>query len=357
MGDGAHTDGPDPADLRFDISRDLICTVDASGHFTSLNAAWERVLGWSREELMSRPLLDFVHPDDIARTAASSGRIAEADLELIAFENRYRTKDGDYRWLRWNARTDGETWFAIAYDITESMLAERWLREAIDERRLLAYSQPIVDQRTSAIVQEELLVRLRANEYGRVLEPAEFLPDAERNGTIRAIDLWMASRGIELAGGGRNVEVNLSAHSIADDEVMAELTGELASAGIAARRLVFEVTESAALANLDAAGEAAARLGRLGCMIALDDFGTGFASLSHLRRLPIQILKIDQSFVGGMLDNAEDRAVVRGIAAIARELGMKTVAEGVEDPTTYAILRGFGIDRAQGYLIGRPAPV
>src|SRR4051812_8170784 len=140
--------------LRFDMEQDLLCTAGGDGYFKSLNASWERVLGWSREELMSRPYVEFVHPDDVERTAAEAGRISEIDRELVAFDNRFVTKDGGYRWLRWTARTDGETWFSVAFDITPHKHAEDELRAAIDQDRLLAYSQPIIDQRSGTVVQE-----------------------------------------------------------------------------------------------------------------------------------------------------------------------------------------------------------
>ncbi len=351
---------PEPPGLRFDMELDLLCTAGADNRFKSLNAAWERVLGWTREELMSRPYVEFVHPDDLAATTAEAARIGEVDRELIAFENRFRTKEGDYRWLRWSARTDGETWFAIAFDVTDSKRAEDDLRVAIQQNRLLAYSQPIIDQRSGTVVQEELLVRLRTNGGGptdRVLQPADFLPEAERSGLIRNIDLWMTMRALDLAARGRNVEVNLSGTTISDAGVMAELASRLGAAGVTARRLVFEITETAAFENADAAQDLAEQLGRLGCMLALDDFGTGFGSLTHLRELPIHMIKIDASFVSGLRDNPEDQALVRGVATIARELGMQTVAEGVEDATTFGLLREYGVDRIQGFLIGRPAPV
>src|SRR5918999_2654328 len=107
-------------ELAFDIERDLICTTNADGCFASLNAAWERMLGWSREELMARPFLDFVHPDDVERTAREAARVDEPDRELVGLENRYRAKDGSWRWVRWSARSDGTTWFAVGHDITES---------------------------------------------------------------------------------------------------------------------------------------------------------------------------------------------------------------------------------------------
>ena len=123
---------------------------------------------------------------------------------------------------------------------------------------------------------------------------------------------------------------------------MAEIADRLADAGVSARRLVFEITETAALENVDAARDLAERLGRLGCVIALDDFGTGYGSLTHLRRLPVKLIKIDASFVRGLREHPEDRALVRGVAAIARELGMQTVAEGVEDAATFGCCASTG---------------
>jgi PAS domain S-box-containing protein len=347
------------AGMQFDMERDLLCTANGEGRFTSLNAAWETVLGWSRAELMSRPLIEFVHPGDVRRTAAEVARIGEVDREIVALESRFRTSSGGWRWLRWNARTDGETWFAVAFDVSERKQSEERLRAAIEQERLLAYCQPIIDRRSGTVVQEELLVRIRDDGLGtpRVLTPAEFLPAAERSGLIRSIDLWMTMRGLELAEHGRNVEVNLSAHTIADDGLMAEIAERLGRVGVSARRLVFEITETAALENVDAARDLAERLGRLGCAIALDDFGTGYGSLTHLRKLPVKLIKIDASFVRGMRDHPEDRALVRGVAAIAKELEMQTVAEGVEDATTYDLLRDYEIDRVQGFLIGRPMPL
>lgn len=355
--DGSPEFQPGRDELGFSMERDLLCTADMSGRFTSLNAAWERALGWSREELMARPFIEFVHPDDVAPTAEAAASLAEPDHELHAFENRYKVKDGGWRWLRWSARSDGETLFAIASDVTEAKEAEQRLRQALAENRLLAYSQPIVEHRSGRVVQEELLVRLRAGNNGDVLAPADFLPEAERSGLILEIDRWMTAQGLDLASRGRNVEVNLSAKSIVDDQFMTDLTEAVRSVGAGARRLVFEITETAALDDLDAASEFAERLDRLGCRIALDDFGTGFGSLTHLRRLPVHVLKVDISFVSGLRTNPQDQALVRGVAAIATELRMETIAEGVEDAITYRLLGDYRIDRAQGFLIGRPMPI
>ena len=350
-------DGGRDGGLRFDIERDLLCTADADGYFQSLNAAWERVLGWSREELMERPLIEFVHPDDVERTLEQASRIVRPDYQMVNFENRYRTKDGGWRWLRWSARSDGQTWFSVAYDVTGEKEAEERLRGALTEDRLVAYSQPIVDPRLNRVVQEELLARLRAPGNGEIIAADEFLPQAERYGLIGIVDRWIAMEGVAVARRGRPVGVNLSARSIADEELGTALERELRAAGPSVRRIMFEITETAAVENLDAAREFTLRLGALGCRFALDDFGTGFGSLVYLRHLPLEQLKIDVNFVAQVTDSPDDQAMVRSIVAVAREFGLGTVAEGVEDEPTLQMLRDFGVDYVQGSLTGPPQPL
>jgi PAS domain S-box-containing protein len=347
-----------PAEIGFEIDRDLLCTADARGYFITLNRAWERVLGWTREELQARPFIELVHPGDRERTAALSAKITEPDYHLVNFENRLRAKRGGYRWLRWSARSDGETWFAVAFDVTERKEAEQRLRVAMAEDRLVAYAQPIADQPSGRIVQEELLVRMLADgDPEGVLYPREFVPLAERSGLIVAIDRWMTDRAIELAASGRPAEVNLSAVSICDSELPADIAESLARAGAGAANVVFEITETAAIRHLEAAREFVERLSRLGCRFALDDFGTGFGSLTYLRHLPVQYLKIDAAFVRNLRTSPADQRMVSSIVAMAGQFGLRTVAEGVEDVETLALVRDFGVDLAQGYCVGRPRPV
>ena len=341
----------------FDIGRDLLCTTDASGYFTTLNAGWERLLGWTRDELMARPFIEFVHPDDVERTAGAAAKVTSPDYELVDFENRYLHRDGTWRWLQWSARSDGEMWFALAFDITERKETEARLRRVLTDEFLLAYSQPIVDH-LGIRAQEELLVRMREpSGNGDVIGPEDFVPDAERTGLIGVVDRWMARQGVAVAGSGRVADVNLSGSSIGDEDVTAAIAVDLEAAGDGARRVIFEITETAAIENLDAACAFTDRLGELGCRFALDDFGTGFGSVTYLRRLPVDYLKIDSSFVRDASRSPEDRAVIRAIVAMARELGAQTVAEGIEDSETLALLRDCGVDYCQGYLLGRPAPL
>src|SRR6266542_1530443 len=161
---------------RFDVERDLLCTINSVGYFTSLNAGWERALGWTREELMSRPFLEFVHPQDADRTAIEAAKVTQPDFEIVDFENRYRHRNGTWRWLQWSARSDGETWFALAFDITERKETQARLSKVLNDDYLLAYSQPIVD-RLGVLAQEELLVRMREpNGGGGVIQPQDFVP-------------------------------------------------------------------------------------------------------------------------------------------------------------------------------------
>lgn len=350
--------GPAARAPEFKIDRDLLATVDSNGYFTSLNTAWERVLGWSRQELMSRPLLDFVHPDDRDRTARQSEKVNLPDYEVLDFENRYRTKAGDWVWLRWSARSDGETWFTVAYDVSEHKATEARLRDLLTSENLLAYSQPILEANGGRLVQEELLARVRAPGGSRmVLLPEGFVPAAERFGLIGLVDREMLAQGVRLATHGRHAEVNLSAQSICDEDLARALERILGDSGEAAKRIVFEVTETDAIRHLDAAEEFAERMVRLGCRFALDDFGTGYGSLTYLRRLPVQFLKIDITFVRDLAYSRADQAMVRSIVAIAREFGLRTVAEGVEDGRALQLLRDYGVHNVQGYLMGRPRPL
>jgi PAS domain S-box-containing protein len=345
-------------DVAFDFERDLVCTVDSVGYFTSLNAGWERLLGWTKEELTSRPFADFIHGEDRRGTWEQIARAMGPDRPAVEFEARFRAPGGSWRWLRWNVGSDGETWFAVVFDVTEEKKTERHLRELLTGDHLLAYAQPVLDQGRRVVAQEELLVRMRDEDAAaRVMQPAEFVPDAERLGLIGLVDRWMVSQAVAMAMRGRRMEVNLSAHSIHDQAFVAELEQAVRYAGPSAANLVFEITQRTALDDPEGAREFTQRLAPLGCQFALDHFGLDSGSLASLGSMPVSFLKIDSSLVRQVVQTPEDQAMIRGIVAIARELRVHTVAEGIEDHATLELLHGCGIDYSQGYLIGRPAPL
>ena len=230
------------------------------------------------------------------------------------------------------------------------------IRGAIEAERLVLHSQPIVDLATGQTVGEELLVRM-VDEAGELVMPSAFLPTAERFGLIRDIDRWVVSRALELIATGRRVSVNLSARSVSDPELTSRVEQGLRQAGADPALLVFEITETAAAADMEDVRAFAERVQRLGCGLALDDFGTGFGSFIYLKHLPVSELKIDMEFVRHVSHSRADRRLVESIVMIAQALGVRTVAEGVEDEATLTLLRKYGVDFAQGWHLGAPAPL
>ncbi len=239
--------------------------------------------------------------------------------------------------------------------------AER-IREALEEDRFTLYAQPIVELSSGIVRQHELLLRM-LDERGEVIPPAAFLGIAERFDLMQEIDRWVVARAIRHMGeqkrDGRDLvfEVNISGSSTGDPELLTIIEHELAQSGVDPVNLVLEVTETTAVANIPRAQQFAARLAELGCRFALDDFGAGFGSFYYLKHLPFDLLKIDGEFVRSCTTSTTDQLLIRAAVDIARGLGKKTIAEYVGDDETVELLRELGVDYAQGFHIGRPAPL
>jgi diguanylate cyclase (GGDEF)-like protein/PAS domain S-box-containing protein len=237
------------------------------------------------------------------------------------------------------------------------------IRQAFEEERLVLFCQPIVDLATHEIRQYELLLRLPDDETGELLLPSAFLYRAERSGLIQAIDGWVVRKAIELIAEHARVglelvlNVNLSGRSIADHKLAALTEVALAESGIDPTRLIFELTETAAISNIEEAKAFATRLHARGCRFALDDFGAGFGSFYYLKSFPFDYLKIDGDFIRGLAASPMNQLVVSAIVSIARGMGMKTVAEFVADEEATRLLRAIGVDLAQGYHVGMPRPI
>lgn len=231
------------------------------------------------------------------------------------------------------------------------------VRKAIDEERLVLFSQPIVDLATGAPWSEELLVRMLDPISGRPITAGEFVPTAERFGLIRKLDHWVVRQALRLVASGRRISANISASSIGDRDLTELIAAELQASGADPSLLTFELTETAATPAIEALRDFTARVEGLGCGLSLDDVGTGFGSLTYLRHLPFTELKIDMQFVRGMLESNADARIVESLVVIARGLGIRTVAEGVETPELIDPLRELGIDCGQGYHFGRPGPI
>ncbi len=233
---------------------------------------------------------------------------------------------------------------------------EHRIRTALEEDGFELHCQPILELSSGEVTQSELLVRMRGDDG--LIPPNAFLGDAERLGLIHAIDRWVVAQAIELlaARSGVCLEVNLSGRSTGDEQLLRLVKGELEQSGVEPNRLIFEITETAAIASIDQARRFAEALRDLGCRFALDDFGAGFGSFYYLKHIPVDFLKIDGDFVRSPRSQA-DSLVVESIVHMARGLGKQTIAEFVEDEGTLEDLRAQGVDYAQGFHVGRPGPV
>jgi diguanylate cyclase (GGDEF)-like protein/PAS domain S-box-containing protein len=525
----------------FDRSPDLLAIADRRGYFTCLNPEWEAVLGWSSDELMAEPYLNFVHPEDLERTCQEIARATGPSPCTTRYENRLRTRDGVWRWLLWSSRWDGDEWTMVAKDITTRKELERHslhdaltgvanraltvdrlgaaiarlgrsagaavallvdvddlstindthghaggdivlraiadrlterLRaadtvgrfggdrflvvaegladggahgiEAVIERVHGAFSRPIPTRnglvsvtgsvgvavaREPGIDPEHLIrdadVALRraktqgrghaevfdaalAEEVRRRLElaaqlrgalqrgelrvvfqplvtmvdgnavgceallrwdhpdrgellPGAFLRIAEDDGLIVPIGAWVLEESCRQLAQWRSdgldlwVSVNVSARQLGQADFVAVVERALRETGVPASSICLEVTETAVLRRPEVARRALNALRVLGVRVALDDFGLGYSSLTHLKALPVDVVKVDRSFVADLVNSTQDRAVVEAVLTLARRMGLTVIAEGVETADQDELLREMGCPMVQGYLYGRPA--
>lgn len=240
---------------------------------------------------------------------------------------------------------------------------ESELRRALRRDELELHYQPRLDLDSGNIVGLEALVRWRHGERG-LLPPSEFVPLAEQSGLIVPLGYWVISRALrdmqalrERGLAPLHMAVNLSFRQFQDSQLLVTLSRLIAERGVEAQWLEFELTETAVMRRSELVKQTMDALGRLGVRFSLDDFGTGFSSFVHLNSLPIALLKIDKSFVGGMEQREENRKLVHAMINLAHNLNLNVVAEGVETPEQLALLRGFGCDQVQGYLISKPLPL
>jgi predicted signal transduction protein with EAL and GGDEF domain len=236
---------------------------------------------------------------------------------------------------------------------------ENNLRNAIANNELALHYQAIVEADTLKVAGFEGLMRWHSAVLGEV-SPTEFIPVAEQSGLMTELGAWAISRACEEAtafGSQMEFSVNVSANQFRSPGFLAHVEGELNRCNIAPQRMILEITESVLVSNRTAARNLLFSLNRLGVQIAIDDFGTGYSSLGYLQHLPIAIVKIDRSFVAGMLEQRANRAVIRAVLGIGRDLGIKIVAEGVETEGQAKALRDEGCRFMQGFLYSRPKPL
>ncbi len=236
------------------------------------------------------------------------------------------------------------------------------LRRALDEDLFVVHYQPIVSLLNGCPSHYEALVRLDdEGPGGELIAPGRFLPAAERYGLVREIDRLVLSKVCGLLGDqpttGACVAVNLSALSVTDGTMLTYIERCLHRHGVDPARLVVEITETAAISNMEQARAFCADVQALGCAVALDDFGAGFGSFQYLKHLPFEYLKIDGDFIRSLPDSPKDQLVVQALVGLARGMDKRTIAEYVSDSATVELLRHYGVDYAQGFEVGRPHPV
>ncbi|MFZ6645121.1 EAL domain-containing protein [Undibacterium sp. TJN25] len=241
------------------------------------------------------------------------------------------------------------------------------IKAALDQDRFCLYTQKIQSlhaEHTGEGEHVEILLRMLDEEY-KIIPPMAFIPSAERFDLMPQIDRWVIRKSFSALAtlckdGGAAIDtwaINLSGASIGDDRLLDYVIEQQQASGITFSKICFEITETAAIANLQKAVTLINRLRGLGCRFALDDFGVGMSSFSYLKHLPVDYLKIDGSFIKEIVNSPTDRAMVESINQIGHVMGKQTIAEFVEDDAIIACLKQIGIDYAQGYGIGRPQPL
>ncbi|MEY2569561.1 MAG: hypothetical protein QOE35_4090 [Actinomycetota bacterium] len=275
--------------------------------------------------------------------------LREADLAM------YRAKDrGRGRWEIFDPEMN-----VYARGRLDS---ETELAQAVERREFVLHYQPVVSLADGRVTGVEALVRWIHPRRG-VVSPGDFIPLAEETGTIVALGRWVLEeacrQGMAWEREGLpplELHVNLSAVQFQRDDLLQTVAGVLDATGLPAHRLTLEITESVVMHDVDAAIAAMTRLRELGIRLSLDDFGQGYSSLGYLKQFPLDIVKIDRSFVDGLVGSPEDQAIVRSVVMLAREMHMTVTAEGIETAAQLDAVRALGCDDAQGYYLSAPLP-
>jgi PAS domain S-box-containing protein len=355
-------------DRFFDVSPDLLVTASAAGYFERLNPAWTNTLGYSLKELSERPFVDFVHPDDIEATQREVERQVGEGRSVLNFQNRYRHRDGSYRWFEWTSApsANGARLYAVARDITDRKLEEERLRAPaaalarrqaeireriqtiIDTEAFGPVYQPIVDLSSGATLGFEALTRFA--DGSRTNETFALAVECGLGIALERATMGAAARGARGLPRGPWLSLNVSPSLLADVEVLR------ATLGMRVRPLVLEVTEHETIAAYGPLRQAVVDLGPE-VRLAVDDAGAGVANFNHLIELRPDFVKLDAGLVRGVDDDVSRQAVVAGILHFATAAGCLVIAEGIETQHELATLTDLGVPLGQGYLLARPAPV
>jgi diguanylate cyclase (GGDEF)-like protein/PAS domain S-box-containing protein len=320
------------------------------------------------QALADRLLLSFSEPfllgEQMAFVGASIGIATTLDGERSSVA---LLRDADAAMYR--AKADGRNrrvlFTAALHEHAVSRLRlETDLRRAMDKGQFELHYQPISSLSSGRVESVESLLRWRTAPDTLVM-PTDFIPVAEEVGLMGPIGRWILREACRqrvewgrsgLCDDALAISVNLSPHQFSDATIVADISGILAETNLPAGLLILEITESAIIGDVQASRAVLLELRRMGVRVALDDFGTGYSSLTHLSGLPIDTIKIDQSFVAEMCVRNQDALIIEAVISLAHSLGMATIAEGVETTEQLADLRSSGCDCVQGFLLARPVP-
>jgi len=248
------------------------------------------------------------------------------------------------------------------HQMQERVLWKQRVENALAENRFVLFAQPIVGIQTGETSHWEVLLRMKG-EGDALIGPVHFIEVAESTGLIHSIDRMVLSGAAAhlalMRDRGREITltVNLSAHAFNDPDLLEHLKKVISDNQLNPRQIIFEMTETAAVSDIGPARRLMQAINEIGCLFALDDFGTGFSSFDYLRQLPFEYIKIDGSFIRNLSSRPDDQVMVKAMVEIARAFNKKTIAEQVEDAQTLVYLKEYGVDYAQGYYTGRPAPI
>ena len=333
----------------------VILCPDLSDPETEAAAVAERVTAVVAQPFrMGEPPQDFFVSASVGVGIAGSGDTAEsvlsrADAAMYAAKNRGGS---------------GHQIYDESVDVTLRRRPELLndLHGAADRGEIWVQYQPVFDLASDRMAWLEALARWDHPKFGQV-GPDEFIPLAEESGVIFDLGRWIIARAVEdcarWSRSGREgvgVAVNVSGRQFSDEGLADFVAGATTRCGLDPRLVTLEITESVLVTSEAATQRALDALKQIGIRLAIDDFGTGYSSLAYLRRLPIDVLKVDRSFVSGLGDGGNDSAIVNAMVELARSLRLAVVAEGVETPAELEMVRRAGCDEAQGYLLGRPGP-
>jgi diguanylate cyclase (GGDEF)-like protein len=332
---------------------EFVVLVECEGPKASLDVLASRLIEVLRKPVRLAPMgktLSCTVSIGVAvgQYATPEELLRDADLALYAAK-----ATGKDRYAVFNAsmKRDGEDRLELEVELSAALL---------DEQLFLLY-QPIFDVRSRRMVAAEALIRWQHPQRG-IVSPDDFVPLAEQTGLIVPIGRWALEEACRQAAAWRaegiqlGICVNVSAYQLGRDEFAADVQRALRESGIEPASLTLEVTETTIMRDVVAACERLEEVKALGVRIAIDDFGTGYASLSHLQRMPVDLLKVDRSFVAALADGDQSRELLEAILGVAQALSLSVIAEGIETSAQMATIQEMGCDMAQGFLIGRPSP-